>query len=306
MIGEKMEDGFVEVAKQAMEPPAKELGTQLASLLNLIFTPLQMAQIYRDAWIEDYKRRINSKYQKIPSEQIQEPPLNIIGPAIEASKYHIATEEMREMFANLVAHSCDKRMASALHPSFVTILTQISPVEANILSEFRPKKEFKIGVSFPTRENGQNIPEPELSGTGVFSFPERVQPIANYYLANGNQRFLVQANVIQSDIATIEEVSSAVTNLIRLGLIDVDFHVQITKEAAYDYFSRNDLYQVLQKDIQPGNQVFWRTIRGNLIMGGEYKEIRIERGIVRLTQFGYDFTKICMIEKEVINEGDRN
>ena len=287
-----------------MEPPAKELGTQLASLLNLIFTPLQMAQIYRDAWIEDYKRRINLKYQEIPREQIQEPPLNIIGTAIEASKYHIATEEMREMFANLVAHACAKRMASALHPSFVTLLTQISPVEASILSGFRSKQEFKIGMSVTIKENDQSISDvkPELSGTGIYSFPERVQPIANYYLANGNQRFLVQANVIQSDIATIEEVSSAVTNLIRLGLIEADFREQIAKEAAYDYFSGNDLYQVLQKDVQPGNQVIWRTIRGNMIVGGEYKEIKIERGVVRLTQFGYNFTKVCIIEKEVVRE----
>lgn len=299
-----MKDVLIKTTMQAIEPPAKELGTQLTSLINLIFTPIQVAQIYHDAWIEDFKRRINLKYQEIPSEHIQEPPLNIIGPAIEASKYHISTEEMREMFANLLAHACDKRMVSAMHPSFVTLLTQISPVEASILSDFRPKQEFKMGMSTTVKENNQIISDnkTELSGTGIFSFPERIQPVVNYYLKNGDHRFLVLANVIQSDIATNEEVSSAITNLIRLGLIEVDFHAKMSDKTAYDYFSENDLYQVLQKDVQPGNQVFWRTIRGNMVVGGEYKEIEIEKGIVRLTQFGYDFTKACIIEKEVIDE----
>lgn len=87
MFGDKIEDVLAETAKQALEAPAKEVDAQLASLINLIFTPLQLAHIHRDAWIEDYKRRIYSKYQCIPAKQIQEPPLNIIGPAIEASKY---------------------------------------------------------------------------------------------------------------------------------------------------------------------------------------------------------------------------
>ena len=60
------------------------------------------------------------------------------------------------------------------------------------------------------------------------------------------------------------------------------------------------MYQALSKDINPGNQVFARSIRGNMVLGGQYKDIRIERGIIRLTQFGYNFIKICVLETEAI------
>ena len=39
-----------------------------------------------------------------------------------------------------------------------------------------------------------------------------------------------------------------------------------------------------------------------MIWGGQYNEIKVEKGIVRLTQFGYNFIKVCVLEKEVITE----
>lgn len=302
MFNEKMQDVFIEAAKEVIMPPAKEISTQITSLLNLIFTPLQMAKIYRDTWIEDYKKRIIKKIQKIPPEQTQEPLLNIIGPAIEASKYYIEKEEMREMFANLVAHSCDKQMTSAIHPSFVNILTQISPVEANILSSFREKQELKMGVSVFSTINGKkdfNI-KPKLTNTGLFSFPEIIHPIVNYYLANEDKRFLIQSNVIKSTNLTFSEISSSVTNLIRLGLVETNFNMSISNEDSYEYFYNNDLYQTLKNDIKSENNISMRGVRGNIIVNGQYKEIKIEKGIIRLTQFGFDFTKACIIENEII------
>lgn len=297
-----MEKTLAQVAGEVLVPPAKESGKQLATLMELLFTPLQMAKIYRDAWIDDFKRRIFEKFQKVPIEKLQEPPLNIIGPALEASKYHIAIEEMREMFANLVAHACDQDMMTAIHPSFVNILAQISSLEANILSSFRPKKEVKISISATI--NGRELPAiDEQSGTGLYAFPEQVYPIVNYYLAKGNERLLVQNNVMKTEVlASAEEIAASVTNLIRLGLIETNFQMQVTRQGVYDCFFKNDLYQTLSKDVNPGNQVFARSIRGNMIWGGQYDKIVVEKGIVRLTQFGFNFIKVCVLEKEIINE----
>lgn len=301
-----MDKTLAQAAGQALEAPAKESGKQLALLIDLIFTPLQAAKIHRDAWLEDYKRRITLKFQQIPENQRQEPPLNIIGPALEASKYYIATEEMREMFANLIAHACDRKMEPVIHPSFVSILIQITAIEAAVLSSFRPKKEVKMGISISVTENGQEKSNPsndEIPGTGLYSFPERILPIVNYYLAKGNERLLVQGNVLKSEVTdNEEEIAAAVTNLVRLGLLETSFQAQTTNKEQYDYFLNNNLYKVLYRDVNPGKQVFMRSIRGNMIWGGQYDEIKLEKGIVRLTQFGYNFIKVCVLEKEVINE----
>lgn len=301
MWGGEIEKALAKSVKQALEEPARESGRQLAQLIDLIFTPLQVAKIGRDAWLKDFKRRIDQKYQQIPDKRLVNLPLNIIGPALEASKYHMETEEMREMFANLVVHACDSEMESAIHPSFVNILTQLSPLEARILSGFRPRTEIRVGVGASI--NGREITQPELQGTGTYTYPEQVLPIANYYLVKDDKRILVQGNVIISEATNnAEKISAAITNLIRLGLIEVNYQMHISDKAQYDYFFNNELYQTLQKDINPGDQVYMRAIRGNVLWSGEYDKIHVEKGIVRLTQFGYNFIKVCVIESEIVRE----
>lgn len=306
MLNSEMDKILAQTAGQVLEAPAKESGKQLTLLIDLIFTPFQVAKIYKNAWFKDYKKRIYQKFNQIPNDQFKEPPLNIIGPALEASKYYIATEEMREMFANLIVHACDQQMEPTVHPSFINILTQMSSIEASILSSFRPKQELKMGIYISSTENGQEKPyldADKIPGTGIYSFPEQIQPIVNYYLAKENEQLLVQGNVIKSDITdNEEEIAAAITNLIRLGLLETSFQMQVADKGKYDYFSTNKLYQTLYKDVNPGNQVFMRSIRGNMIWGGQYNEIKVEKGIVRLTQFGYNFIKVCVLEKEVITE----
>lgn len=46
------------MAVGALKEPAEEIGSGLATLLNLLFTPLQMAQSCRDAWLEDFEARV--------------------------------------------------------------------------------------------------------------------------------------------------------------------------------------------------------------------------------------------------------
>ena len=88
---------------------------------------------------------------------------------------------MREMFANLVTHACDQELTPDVHPSFINILTQISALEARLLADFRQKKEVKFSITASiNRQELSNIDA--QSGTGLFSFPEQVYPIVNYYL----------------------------------------------------------------------------------------------------------------------------
>ncbi len=297
-----------EFGKEMLKVPAKELGEQLASVINLIFTPLQMAKICRDEFLKDFMIRIAKKRQAIPEDRIQEPPVNIVGPALEASKYHMAVEEMREMFANLIVHACDKQMEPDIHPAFVSILTQITPLEASILASFRPIEELKTGTSFSIIENGRvKVPHKpiELEGTGIFYYPECILPIVNYYLAKGDQRLLAQGNIIRTELVSDEKlVSASVTNLLRLGLIETSFSMHISTEGVYDWALKTELYKTLLQDTQPGNHVSMRAIRGHFVGSGYYDRPHVEKGIVRLTQLGYNFIKVCVLEKEVINQNE--
>ena len=65
---------------------------------------------------------------KILPENIREPQLNILGPAIEASKYYIEDDELRSMFSKLIAASMDTSKLDIAHPSFVEIIKQMTPL----------------------------------------------------------------------------------------------------------------------------------------------------------------------------------
>ncbi len=61
MLEELGREIIVGVAKEALKEPAKEIGSQIADLLRILFTPLQMAKICRDAWLEDFRTRTLKK-----------------------------------------------------------------------------------------------------------------------------------------------------------------------------------------------------------------------------------------------------
>ena len=83
----------------------------------------QKQQIKRAAYLEEYKKQIAQKIAKIPEENLIEPPVRIVGPAIEASKFFIEETTCREMFAQLIASSCNSVVSGAVHPSSLRLLS---------------------------------------------------------------------------------------------------------------------------------------------------------------------------------------
>ena len=59
--------------------------------------------------VENLRNSTLQEVATIPPENIQEPPLKILGPALEASKYYIEEEELRSMFAKILSSSFDNR-----------------------------------------------------------------------------------------------------------------------------------------------------------------------------------------------------
>ena len=59
----------------------------------------QKQQIKQKIYLNEYKKQISQKISQIPKENLIEPPIRIVGPAIEASKFFIEETTYREMFA---------------------------------------------------------------------------------------------------------------------------------------------------------------------------------------------------------------
>lgn len=113
-----------------------------------------------------YVSSIDEKVAKIKEENLQDPQLSIVGPALEASKYYIEEKEIREMFANLIASSMDSTHSGFIQHSFVEIIKQLSPYDARVfnkLEEITPLYMSKNDYSFSSTE----FPDFELNSISL-------------------------------------------------------------------------------------------------------------------------------------------
>ena len=196
--------------------------------------------------VENLRNSTLQEVATIPPENVQEPPLKILGPALEASKYYIEEEELRSMFAKILASSFDNRKNSIIHPSFVEIIKQLDVTDARILQFLK----------------GQN----PLAGSPIPIMKAVIRSDSGYkivfpiiYFINGTEG--------------INELSSSLTNLERLGLLKIEDDKYSTIDSDYDFIRNNfTVQQVLQY----------------------HPDISFEKMCFSITPLGMNFLEVCL------------
>lgn len=214
-------------------PLSSSIGSTLQDAWELVFggfgtyVEKQRARRLRD--LIEFKESLESKVAAIPEDQLCEPSLAIVGPALEASKYYFEEPELREMFANLISASMDSAKVSSVQPSFTEIVKQLSSLDAQNLACFRN------------------------SNRGRF-------PLAEYRIESKDSSYQVwQTNVFLSNPKEqdIKKQAISVAALSRLGLVNITFNRTFSDESLYSAFSitTDFLYLVeAQKRVDPNNK----------------------------------------------------
>lgn len=83
--------------------------------------------------IKETEKLLEKKLENIPADKIVEPEPYVAIPAIQQLSYSLDSEELREMYANLLASSMNKDTKTNVHPSYVDIIKQLCPDEAKLL-----------------------------------------------------------------------------------------------------------------------------------------------------------------------------
>lgn len=129
----------VPIYDDAIQPAAKQVGKTLETLaktVNMVMAPLSSLVWGYEQVREFVETRVTEKLESTPEEEIVQPPPNVAGPALESLKYTGAIEELRELYANLLASSMDSKTTNNTHPSFVEIIKQLSSSDAKLLGAF--------------------------------------------------------------------------------------------------------------------------------------------------------------------------
>lgn len=131
----------------------------------------------------------------IPQEYIQEPNDSIVLPALQTSIYYLNEDNIRTLFAKLLASAFDCRKSESLHPGFIEIIKQLSPMDVRILCYLHDSPNFN-GISA---------------------------------IKNNQEYLLIETSLIKN-IEDVDQISFSIENLIRLRLIHVDRRCDISFE----------------------------------------------------------------------------
>lgn len=119
----------------ALHPGLSEAGKTIALPFRAINW---IAEVASDYFVDKMKNThklqecVQEKLSDTPSDMLCEPPKNIAVPAIISNSY-TDDDELRSMYANLLANSMKRDTQNQAHPSFVEVIKQLSPDEALIL-----------------------------------------------------------------------------------------------------------------------------------------------------------------------------
>lgn len=252
-----------QLALNTLEKPTKELGEGLGNLFWLAFSPIHVARASLEPRINNFKENLEAKLAAIPKANLIEPPLNIVGPTLEAAKYHIEDEDLREMFANLIASAMDSRMTSIAHPAFVEIIKQMSPLDAKVLIKMIENKWPIAGIKINTYKDPTN----RYSQNNVYS------------------SFNVLTNFIPLEGISIDNafvVSASIDNLCRLSLISVDPDLTFTDTNRYKVFESHPIINQFKEHYK------------EQLESSQASRVEFKRGSWSFTEFGKLFIDFCL------------
>ena len=160
------------------------------------------------------------KLKHIHEDKIAEPEPYVAVPALQQLSYSFDSEELRELYANLLASSMNTDTKFDVHPAFVDIIKQLTPDEAKLLRYFS-KQRVIPAVSVHLKSS---------SGSG-YTILERIRVI----VPNGV-------------LFVPENVEVYVENLIRLKLLDIPAGIYYTTESLYSTLEYTANYTGPEKD----------------------------------------------------------
>ena len=242
----------------ALKPSAQESGKALSRIPRLINAALSSLDIWilnKEYNVEKTKKLLAKKLENVEPEKIVSPESYVAVPAIQAISYSMNSEELREMYANLLANSMNSDFKDSVHPAFVEIIKQLSPFEANLLKQLSKHCNPLI----PIVRIRQSVDNNDSEGLDCF----------NHIL---DSEFGINYN-------NLNAFSVAIDNLIRLELIKVDYTRTIVNKSLYDKIHNSELCLNLKKLINNTDK---------------FNHCLFIDGNLQLSELGLLFTKICI------------
>lgn len=210
--------------------------------------------------LDDSEQQLKEKILEIISDinpqNIQSPNLHIIGPAINNCDYYINDETIRNIFASLIGNAFDKSKNPLIHPAFTSIIQELSPLDAKVLSSINNGNHAIANIHFTHEENSSFL----VQATNVYSSPDL-------------------------DNVPHELIASSLDNLDRLGLITITYTAHKSHDPLYDKIRDKQIYKIHKQLLEE-----YKTHP----VYAPFNKLELQKGKCPPTQFGKDFYSVCL------------
>lgn len=207
-------EAYNDTLKEPLKSSSGIVSTTLDFVHNTIFYPMQKYNLYAENKLNNYQKELEQKATSIPTSNLIEPRINILGPTVEGLKYNLDETHIKEMFTNILLSEMDIRMQSKVLPSYIEIVKQLSTDDAKFLKFSKVnqlKNEPIMQLEIKTSDNGCYYPSNDM------------------FLITKQEYQLIPAIVLD--------------NLSRLKIIDIDFMSWRNKASIYD-----EAFQKIKKE----------------------------------------------------------
>lgn len=216
----------IPVYQDAISPAAKQIGKSLetvAKTINIALAPIKSLVWGYDKIEEFITIKVSEKLKNVPEENIITPLPQVAGPAIEALRFSGHDENIRELFANLIATSMDKETLHKAHPGYVEIIKNLSSDEASLLKAFIPEQRFPV-VTLLAKDTIRD---------STFST-----------IYTNHSHFHKITSIKRKDL-----IPSYIDNLIRLGIAQIPDGIFIIGENIYEPLESDETSEYYKKAI---------------------------------------------------------
>lgn len=208
-------DVYVDGGKPVVKPTG-ELVALVPRAIKAALAPVEKWILQREFNVEETKKLLEEKLKNVPPELIQPPEAHVAVPAFQYISYCMDNEELRDMYANLLANSMNEVVKNGVHPGFVEIIKQLCPDEAKFL------KYMMVHNCVPTI--GVKYEKADGSGIDIIKDFSLVPKLSGCEGVNDSEKYI--------------------DNLVRLGLLLRSNLLALLDKACYEPL-KNDPY-VLQ------------------------------------------------------------
>lgn len=261
-----------------LNPLAKGIGYTTAGLFYAVFGKIAKYGAANEKEINDLLDRTAKKLDKIPKSKQTTNNKGLMLKGFEDSRYSLNDELMREYFSTLIAKAANKDYKDKISPNFSTILSNLSPSDAQFLRLFKKHYEKAPGLTVtPPYYIADGLP------LGRVVYLDKARPL--HYSVNRPDLVLNKEKIISYS----KEIDSCES----FGIMKRNYNL-------YDrrYIKQFEEMKKLS-NLNYDRKLLKGEIPNHIVISTNgdqpFNDVEFHRGMINLTQMGKTFLQIVLM-----------